>query len=66
MKRVGCYLKDVEVLDEDSLGVFLDFDGLEDPEKAKEWVETRKKLGTKVSIWDVIAVIAYILMANKK
>ena len=67
-KRVKCFMREVSVIDEvdhDSVGMFLDFDGLEDPEQAVEWIKARKKLGSQVTIWDVLAVMLFIGAANK-
>ena len=65
-KKIRCFLKGVEVTDEDSVGVFLDFDGIQDPEKIAAQVETRKKIGEQVTVWDVLLVLFLIWKANKE
>ena len=65
-KKVGLYLREHSVTDEDSVGIFLDFDGLKNPEEVDNWIETRVKLGNKITIWDALATVFYILNANKK
>lgn len=65
-KRVGMYLREHSVTDEDSVGIFLDFDGLKNPEEVDNWIEARVKLGSKITIWDALATVFYILNANKK
>lgn len=64
-KRVKCFMKNVEVIDDDSVGILLDFDGLEDPDVAVEWIKARAKLGEQVTVWDVLAVILFINAANR-
>lgn len=65
-KRVGCYLKEVGVLDDDSVLVALDFDGLDDPDGIVAKIKARKAFGSKVTIWDVIAVVLLMYAANRK
>ena len=64
-KRVKCFVKDVSVMDDDSVGILLDFDGLEDPDEAVKWIMSRVVLGKQVTIWDVLAVILFINSANR-
>ena len=65
-KRVGMYLREHSVTDEDSVGIFLDFDGLKNPEEVDNWITARVKLGNKITIWDALATVFYILNANRK
>lgn len=65
-KRVGMYLREHSVTDDDSVGIFLDFDGLGNPEEVDSWITARAKLGDKITIWDALAVVFYINNANRK
>lgn len=65
-KKVGCYLKEVGVLDDDSVMVALDFDGLDDPDAIVAKIRARKAFGSRVTLWDVLAVMLFMYAANKK
>ena len=65
-KRVGFYLKEHSVTDDDSVCIVVDMDGLDNPEEVNNWIGTRVKLGAKIVIWDVLAIIFYVLNANRK
>ncbi|MCK4419628.1 hypothetical protein KAV79_07455 [Candidatus Aerophobetes bacterium] len=65
-KRVRCLLEEVSQNDDDSVGVFLNFDGIEDPGKVIETIKIRKKIGEQVTIWDVILAVVFINNANRE
>jgi len=65
-KRVRCLLEEVTQIDDDSVGLFLNFDGIEDPAKVIEAIQIRKKIGDQVTIWDVILAVIFINNANRE
>lgn len=65
-KKVRCLLEEVTQIDDDSVGLFLNFDGIEDPGKVIEAIEIRKKIGEQVYIWDVILAVLFINNANRE
>ena len=64
-KKVRCLLQEVTQIDDDSVGIFLNFDGIENPSEVIEKIKVRKALGEQVTIWDVIGVIVLINSANR-
>jgi len=64
-KKVRCLLEDVTQIDDDSVGMFLNFDGIENPEEVMAAIAIRKKIGDQVTIWDVILAILAINNANR-
>jgi len=65
-KKVRCLFEEVSQIDDDSVGVFLNFDGIEDPGKLIEAITIRKKIGEQVTIWDVILTVILINNANRQ
>ena len=65
-KKVRCLLEDVTQIDDDSVGMFLNFDGIENPEEVMAAIAIRKKIGDQVTIWDVILAILAINNANRE
>ena len=65
-KKVRCLLEDVTQIDDDSVGLFLNFDGIENPEEVMAAIAIRKKIGDQVTIWDVILAILAINNANRE
>jgi len=58
MARVKCYVKEVEQLDENSVGVMLDFDNIANPGKVVETVKTLiAKFEGSITIWEAIKVL---------
>ena len=58
MARVKCYVKEVEQLDENSVGVLLDFDNVNNPGKVVETVKTLiAKFEGSIDIWEAIKVL---------
>ena len=64
-KKVRCLLEDVTQIDDDSVGMFLNFDGIENPEEVMAAIAIRKKIGDQVTIWDLIFAILFINNANR-
>jgi len=64
-KRVRCLLEEVSQIDDDSVGLFLNFDGIENPQQVIEAIKIRKKVGEQLTIWDVILAILAINNANR-
>ena len=64
-KKVRCLLEDVTQIDDDSVGMFLNFDGIENPGEVMAAIAIRKKIGDQVTIWDVILAILAINNANR-
>ena len=64
MAKVKIKLKEVVVLDENSVGLMLDCDNIKEPQKVADSINTVKRyFEHSLSFWDVIAILLAIWKA---
>ena len=58
MARVKIYVKEVEQLDENSVGVLLDFDNVANPEKVVETIKaTKSYFEGSITFWEAVKIL---------
>ena len=58
MARVKIYVKEIEQLDENSVGVMLDFDNVSNPAKAVETLKaTKTYFEGSITFWEALRII---------